>query len=641
MMIVLDLLLLLSFLVTGSISYFSYAFGNIGDSGITSNKSMIRSLDSIDFDSIIKRAKEVSSPTWISNPEFIFLNNQSRKVTFGLQSYWNNSIGTCEKNGFQCTSNITTGWKDHNSFQISTNITDKNTWSFIYGKEINVNPAEQYQVQTHMKLNEFATQSHIAIEGYDNKTKQWDETIQITQCPEGTNGPLEWHDYSCKMTIPANKDKIRPILNAGWSSQPGKQAVTLFGPIYITESESIVNAPIVYDPNLKVELVSKGLEAPVSIAFLGPDDILLLQKDNGTVVRIVNGSMLSKPLLKVNVATQAERGLLGIAATNSYNNSKNGSATYVFLYHTQSGGGKTGDDINDRIKPLGNLLYRYELVNNKLINPKLLLNLPAKPGPFHNGGKVIIGYDNNLYLAIGDVFGNGTKVQNFENGTDPDGRGGILRITQDGKLVGKGILGDKFPLNLYYAYGIRNSFGIAFDPLTKKLWDTENGPRYGDEINLVEPGFNSGWMRVQGLWEPNDEEAGPLVLNPNNLVDFNGKGEYSAPELTWMHNVGPTALAFLNSTKLGKQYENDMFVGDFNTGSVYHFKLNKNRTALLLNGSLLADRIVDKPKEIQRHIIATGFGGITDIKVGPDGYLYVISMDKGKIYRIVPDNKLS
>jgi glucose/arabinose dehydrogenase len=108
-----------------------------------------------------------------------------------------------------------------------------------------------------------------------------------------------------------------------------------------------------------------------------------------------------------------------------------------------------------------------------------------------------------------------------------------------------------------------------------------------------------------------------------------------------MHNVGPTALAFLNSTKLGKQYENDMFVGDFNTGSVYHFKLNKNRTALLLNGSLLADRIVDKPKEIQRHIIATGFGGITDIKIGPDGYLYVTVMEDGKIYRIVPDNKLS
>ena len=151
--------------------------------------------------------------------------------------------------------------------------------------------------------------------------------------------------------------------------------------------------------------------------------------------------------------------------------------------------------------PLGNRLLRYELVNNKLVNAKLLLDLPATPGPHHNGGNIRIGPDQNLYVVIGDLEGHLTESQNIKNGPPPDRTSGILRITQDGKPVGNGILGNTFPLNLYYAYGIRNSFGMDFDPVTGKLWDTENGPGFGDEINLVEPGFNSGWRIVQGMWK--------------------------------------------------------------------------------------------------------------------------------------------
>jgi aldose sugar dehydrogenase len=143
------------------------------------------------------------------------------------------------------------------------------------------------------------------------------------------------------------------------------------------------------------------------------------------------------------------------------------------------------------IQPIGNRLYRYELINNQLVNPKLLLNLPATPGPFHNGGVVKIGPDGNVYVVIGDVFGHRTKAQNYANGSEHDGTGGILRITQDGEQVGQGILGNKAPLSFYYGYGIRNSFGIDFDPLTGKLWDTENGPNYGDEINLQ---FSRAWL---------------------------------------------------------------------------------------------------------------------------------------------------
>src|SRR5919199_1089311 len=275
-----------------------------------------------------------------------------------------------------------------------------------------------------------------------------------------------------------------------------------FAEAKVVASKSI-KSPIIADPNLKVELVLRGLKSPTSMAFLGPNDILVLEKNNGTVQRVVNGVMLPKPLLDVNVANKNERGMLGIAVAPKH--PSNGS-TYVFLSYTETKV-KGSDDCpkpsycapgND---PLGNRLYRYELVNNKLVNPKLLLDLPAVPGPNHDAGKVLVGPDQNVYLIIGDVRAHRTQAENTPNGPPPDGTGGILRVTQDGVAVQTNPLGNTDPLNKYYAYGIRNSFGMDFDPVTKNLWDTENGPSYGDEINLVQPEFNSGWTRIQGFWQ--------------------------------------------------------------------------------------------------------------------------------------------
>ena len=90
--------------------------------------------------------------------------------------------------------------------------------------------------------------------------------------------------------------------------------------------------------------------------------------------------------------------------------------------------------------------------------------------------------------------------------------------------------------------GIRNSFGIAWDPITGNLWDTENGPHFGDEINLVELGFNSGWVKIQGVWKPRFDERGELSLNPTGLVSFGGRGKYNEPQFTWIPTVAPTAM---------------------------------------------------------------------------------------------------
>ena len=399
-----------------------------------------------------------------------------------------------------------------------------------------------------------------------------------------------------------------------------------------TRALPLDEGPIIKDSNLKAEVVFEGFESPTSIAFLGPNDILVLEKDKGTVQRIVNGKILAEPLLEVNVANEDTRGMLGIAVSREAKGEQINS-TNIFLYFTEAPLGEF---------PIGNRVYKYELVNNKLVKPKVLLNLPAEPGASHNGGAIMIGPDNNIYTIIGDVGGHRNQAQNQESGGKPDGTSGILRITQYGIPLTNTPLGDKVPLNWYYSYGLRNSFGFDFDPITGKLWDTENGNDFGDEINLVEAGFNSGWNKVQGIWTLDDDEdiAEVAPLNPKNgLVDFSGKGKYSSPEFTWHESLGPSTIKFLNSDRLGKQYENDIFVGDIDKGSLYHFDLNKDRTELVLDGPL-ADKLADTDDENEGIIFGQGFGAITDIEVGPDGYLYVVGF-QGTIYRIVPIQELS
>jgi aldose sugar dehydrogenase len=445
-----------------------------------------------------------------------------------------------------------------------------------------------------------------------------------------------------------------------------------------TRAHAAVGGPILNDPNLKVEqVINTGLRSTTSIAFLGPDDILVLEKDAGIVHRILNGKMLPEPVLDVSVANVAERGLLGIAMANNDNGgTESGNVRHVFLYYTESGGGKDGDDEPSRtatattpdnsartntgsrgldtVPPAGNRLYRYDLDesgnNIKLTNPLLLLNLPATPPPGregteknHNAGKVLIGPDNNVYVGVGDVAGHKGQAENNPNGIPPDGTGGILRVTQDGQIANNPSLGDMLPLALYYAYGIRNTFGMDFDPVTGNLWDSENGNTFGDEINLVKPGFNSGHSLVEGIWEAGSK-PGPVIgadsdNSPKGLVTFDGKGVYRAPELTMLQTIAPTALKFLNSDKLGRQYENTIFVGDVDNGNLYNFKLNEDRTGLALEGPL-ADKIANTPEELQDGgtVLGQGFGVITDLQVGPDdGYLYILTLN-GSIYRIVPDS---
>jgi len=414
----------------------------------------------------------------------------------------------------------------------------------------------------------------------------------------------------------------------------------LWGPL-ISGSEALLK-PVVKDSRLRVEQVTYGLDFPTSMAFLGPNDIIVSEKDKGTVMRIVDGKILPQPLLDVAVANENERGLLGLSVgkENGINGSKN-----VYIFYTESGVGRDNLDFCPEVvdclgdQPKGNRLYKYQFEDDKLVNPNLLLDLPSSTGSNHIGGVIKIGPDNSIYLSGGDASVP-MQTSNVKNGSMPDGRGGILRMTQDGKPVETSLLGKGYPLNLYYAYGIRNSFGIAFDPLSGKLWDTENGKETNDEINLVEPGFNSGWKLINGSSERGNFDA-------SQLVTFNGKGKYSDPKFLWSVPVGVTSLVFLNSDKYGEKYKNDLFVGDINNGNIYHFDLTADRNNLVLKDNL-TDKIADNKKEYKNNIFAEGFGGITDLEIGPDGYMYILTHHErtyidyqhyygnGAIYRIIP-----
>lgn len=403
---------------------------------------------------------------------------------------------------------------------------------------------------------------------------------------------------------------------------------------------------------LNIELIFKGLEYPSNMVFLNSTDILVLEKNNGQVRLIHDGIIQQEPVLDVTVTTEDESGLLGIDISKDSNG---GNKSYAFVYYTEA----QGEVEKEGAVEIGNRLYKYEITvdgsgNTKLINPELLLSVPPSPGTHHNGGIVLIGPDENLYVVIGDLEDHSTYTQNVKTGAAFENSSVVFRIDMDGNPVADGPFNASKVSSGVYAYGIRNSYGMDFDPLTGKLWDSENGPGFGDEINLIESGFNSGWNKLQGFWKADTYFGGKFPVDTipgNDLVHLSENSTYSHPEFAWNQTVGITAIRFVDSDKLGENYQYDLFAADINNGNVYQFDLTNNnnsntidnkadnkRDSLLLDDQL-SDRIANTTEESNEALFATGFAGVTDLEVGPDGYLYILTFHKsqGSIYRIVPN----
>jgi aldose sugar dehydrogenase len=430
-------------------------------------------------------------------------------------------------------------------------------------------------------------------------------------------------------------------------------------------SDNNAPAPTLDDSDLEVEPVTEGLESPTSMAFIGNHGDMLILEKSGEVILFTSENMSKITLLNLTVNDQNERGLLGVAVLNNMSdlyttaiaassnnqtiatrdNNGTGNATtaslssiptFVFFYLTEA-------NKEDRSQVLGNKIYRFEWndTDKSLSNGTLILDLPVLPGQNHNGGKLIADSENrHIYAVIGDLNRKG-MLQNFKNGSLPDDTSAILRINPDGSPAqGNPFLnvsrtdGSYSNLSKYYAYGIRNSFGLAIDPVTGILWDTENGPDGFDEINIVRPGFNSGWAIVMGPIESSN------VTSENDLVNFLGSSSYADPVFSWGRAVGVTDIEFYNSDKLGNDYTNNIFVGDANNGHLYFFEVNEDRSGLQFEQPRLADDLVaSNDRQRAAVIFGTGFpSSITDVETGPDGYLYVLTFHPtmGTISRIIP-----
>jgi len=416
----------------------------------------------------------------------------------------------------------------------------------------------------------------------------------------GTNIPSLLNDF-----YPNLKGKV------GWIIQTDEDPTQVTKRIF----DVVLEEHQIFDPDFMVEVFVEGLHLPTTFTFVG-DNILVLEKE-GKVRFVKNGILQESPVLELEVNSDVERGLLGITSVNEI----------VYLYFTQ-------DDPTKGITQ--NYIYKYRWDGERLLEPQLLNVLPGQ-SDVHNGGAMVADHDGNVYAVIGDQNANDSGpedfriLQNFPNG-EADDTGVIIRVGFDQAEV-KPKFSSK-QIDHYYAIGIRNGFGLAIDPLTGNLWDTENGTDEFDEINLVHPKFNSGWAKILGPATKNQISELPEFYNFT----------YSDPEFSWENTVAPTGLVFVNSVPFQK-YQGSLFVGDCNFGNLYKFSLNEERNGFVFNDPKLTDLVVNsKPDDegrkslesMEEILFGKIFGCITDLEFGPDGFLYVVSITGGTIYKILP-----
>ena len=369
--------------------------------------------------------------------------------------------------------------------------------------------------------------------------------------------------------------------------------------------------PLIYDDDYIIEKLAIGLQLPTAMTFVG-DDILVLEKNTGKVIRIQDNGVLYKELiLDVPVMFQGESGLLGIASVSNH----------VFLYFTEA---LSGSDTYS-IENSKNVVYQYDWDGEKLTNPILIKEFPNLTDG-HHGGVITVGINNEVYFVIGDQ-GQRATFQNIPVKTIYE-NGSIFKIdTENNNNVE------------LFAMGIRNSFGLAVDPKTGYLWETENGRDVYDEINLVKPRFNGGWVSIMGpadreyrIFDKSIQISKPTPKPFENFV-------YSDPEFSWYKPVAVTAIAFPDKDSFRK-YSDWLFVGDFLNGMIYKFQLNADGEGFVFYDRYLSDLVLDDNDGIDEILFARDFQGVTDIKFH-NGAMYVVVIGDGNIYKIYPKEPLS
>ncbi len=472
--------------------------------------------------------------------------------------------------------------------------------------------------------------------------------------------------------------------------RPGRRLALLaaLGALALPAHASAQPLPTVVDPNLDVRTVADGLSQPTGLAFIGKDDMLVNEKATGRVMRVRNG-VVEGPVLDLAVNSSSERGLLGIALHRNF--LVNGFV-YLFWSETLSGMDSTsGTDV----PLLGNRLDRFVWDGSTLTFDRTLIRFrafqqdagqPVRAN--HDGGVVRFGPDGKVYVIVGDTGRRG-QMQNLEfgpfgpgipddqfGGPEPDDAhftGVIVRLNDDGSTPtdnpfyeAGAAIGGAAGANIQkiYAYGIRNSYGMNFDPLSRTLWHNENGDDSFSELNRVEPGMNSGWVQIMGpssrVAQFKEIETSPQFFGlqqirwpPTNIADTEEEAlsrlfmlpgaHFSDPEFAWKFEVAPAGLGFVEGRALGPQYHGDLFMGgarDFLlSGHIFRFQVTGNRRKVGVDDPRIEDRVADNlgkfdVTESESLVWGENFGLTTDILQGPNGNLFVLSLTHGALYEV-------
>jgi glucose/arabinose dehydrogenase/plastocyanin len=437
------------------------------------------------------------------------------------------------------------------------------------------------------------------------------------------------------------------------------------------------------DSSLGVEVAATGLTEPTAVAFADATSFFVTEKRTGQV-HLVRDGVVGSPVLDLAVNFFDERGLLGIAVHPDF--ASNG---FVYLYWTESGQGDAGDpmlgsDTEDAktLPPLANRVDRFHWDGTKLSWDRNLVKLRSntldtdtsgRVRGNHDAGPRVFGKDGKLFLVIGDQ-NQRAQLQNLPDGPAPDDTnltGVVLRLNDDGTtpqdnpfFAAGAAKGGEVGENIQkiWAYGVRNSFGLAIHPGTGALWETENGDDSWDEVNIFPTGSNSGWIQLIGPPERFAEYKQMEIDSPDGLdnKDYppsrlaNSADEaqqrmfvlegsrYVPPVFSWKYPVAVTAIGFVTDDRLGPASANTAWMGTVLTDSLYRYPLASDGSGFDLAGDAgLKDRVDDNGRkgdvgESAKYVVGTGFGVVTGVVRGPDGMLYVSSLSNGEVYRIGP-----
>lgn len=452
-------------------------------------------------------------------------------------------------------------------------------------------------------------------------------------------------------------------------------------------SEAPAAGPSMTDEALGVEVVAGGLTEPTGLAFLADDDFFVIEKSTGEVHRVQSGEV-GDPVLDLAVNFFDERGLLGIALHPDFD-----SNGHVYLYWTSSGEGEGDEgllgpdtDAEFALPDLGNRVDRFVWDGEALTWDQNIVQLRSNTldtdttGRIrgnHDAGPLVFGQDGKLFIVNGDQNLRG-ELQNIDGAgglDDMNLAGVVLRVNDDGSTPDDNPFVDAASemdgpsaenLAMIWAYGVRNSFGLAIHPETGDLWQTENGDDSWDEVNIFPAGANSGWWQTMGPSSGFEEyrqietESEDGTDNPDvppeqlaesaeealsRLVEYPGSS-FVEPVFAWLYPPAVTSIAFVTDDSLGESSTNTAWMGTVLTDALYRYPLADDGSGFdFADDEGMSDLVDDNTQkgdlgESADYVVGTGFGVVTHIVNGPDGMLYISSIAAGEVYRVGPADQV-